>query len=95
MKPLLDSLKYAFLGPDESLCVIITSDLDRDQEDKLITLLRENKEAIGWTLGDIKDIIPFIVQHRIYLEDNAKRHRDRQRCLNPTLQKVVRKEVQK
>jgi len=72
LKPLLDSLKYAFLGPDESLCVIITSDLDRDQEDKLITLLRENKEAIGWTLGDIKGITPSIVQYRIHLENNAK-----------------------
>jgi len=72
LKPLPDSLKYAFLGLDESLPVIIASDLDREQEDKLITLLRENKEALGWTLRDIKGISPFIVQHRIYLEDNAK-----------------------
>jgi len=43
LKPLPDSLKYAFLGPDDSLPVIITSNLDRDQEDKLIALLRENK----------------------------------------------------
>ena len=38
-----DSLKYAFLGSDESLSIIIASDLDWDQEDKLISLLRENK----------------------------------------------------
>jgi len=37
LKPLTDSLEYAFLGPDESLPVIIASNLDRDQEDKLIT----------------------------------------------------------
>jgi len=30
LKPLLDSLKYAYLGPDESLPVIISFDLDRD-----------------------------------------------------------------
>jgi len=95
LKPLPNSFKYAFLGPDESLPVIITSDLDRDQEDKLIALLRENKEALGWTLGDIKGISPFIVQHRIHLEDNAKLHRGHQRCLNPTLQEVARKEVSK
>jgi len=52
--------------------VIVAANLDRDQEDKLIALLRENKEAIGWTLWDIKGISPSIVQHRIYLEDNAK-----------------------
>jgi len=72
LKPLSNSLKYAFLGPDKSLPIIITSNLDRDQEDKLIALLRENKEAMGWTLGDIKGISPSIVQHRIHLEDNAK-----------------------
>jgi len=72
LKPLSDSLKYAFLEPDECLPVIIASDLDRDQEDKLISLLRENKEAVGWTLGDIKGISASIVQHRIHLEDNAK-----------------------
>ena len=30
LKPLLDSLKYTFLGPNESLPVIIASDLDGD-----------------------------------------------------------------
>jgi len=72
LKPLSDFLKYAFLGPDESLAVIIASALDQDQEDKLITLLRKNKDAIRWTLGDIKGISPSIVQHRIHSEDNAK-----------------------
>jgi len=43
----------------------------------LIALLRDDKEAIGWTLGDIKDISPLIVQHRIYLEDNVKPYQDR------------------
>jgi len=47
LKPLPDGLKYAFLGPDESLPVIIAYDLDRDQKEKLIDFPRENKEAIG------------------------------------------------
>jgi len=95
LKPLPDSLKYAFLGLNESLLVITASDLDRDQEDKLIALLRQNKEVIGWNLGDIKGITPSIVQHKIHLEDNAKLHQDHQRHLNPTLQEVIRKEVLK
>ena len=77
LKPPPDSLKYTFLGLNEYLPIIITSDLDRDQETKLITLLRENKEALGWTLGDIKGISPSIMQHRIHLEDNAKPYHDR------------------
>jgi len=72
LKPLLDFLKYTFLRPDESLSVIIASDLE---DDRLIALLRENKKAISWTLGDIKDIGPSIVLYRIHLEDNAKPHR--------------------
>ena len=34
LKLLLVSLNYSFLGPGESLPVIISSDLDRDQEEK-------------------------------------------------------------
>jgi len=52
---------HAFLGPDESLSIIITSDLDYDQEDKLIALFRENKKAIGWTLRDTKGIRTLVV----------------------------------
>jgi len=44
LKPLPHSLKHAFLGLDESLPVIVASDLDRDQEDKLIALLRETRK---------------------------------------------------
>ena len=61
----------------------------------MITLLRENKEAIGWTLGNIRGINSSIVQHIIHLEDNAKPYQVRQRRLNLTLQEVVRKEVPK
>ena len=73
----------------------LANDLTLDQEKKVLDLLRENQEALGWTLGDIRGISPTIVQHRIHLEDNAKPYRDRQRRLNPTLQEVVRKEVLK
>jgi len=62
LKPLPHSLKYAFLGLNESSPVIFASDLDRDQNEKLTNLLRESKEAIGWTLGDIRGISSSIVQ---------------------------------
>ena len=74
---------------------MIASDLDRDQEEKLIYVLGENMEALGWTLGDNKGSSPSIVQHGIHLEDNAKPYSDRQRRLNPTLQEVVKKEMLK
>ena len=72
LKPLLDNLKYKFLGPTESLPVIIASDLVNAQEDKLLDILREHKEAILWTIEDIKGISPSVVMHKIHLKEDAK-----------------------
>ena len=46
LKPLLDTLKYKFLGLTHSLPVIIASDLVDAQEEKLLDILREHKKAI-------------------------------------------------
>jgi hypothetical protein len=58
LKLLPKNLKYKFLGLAESLLVIIASDLVDAQEEKLLDVLRERKEAIGWTIEDIKGISP-------------------------------------
>jgi len=47
LKPLSDTLKYAFLGDSETLHVIISSHLDKNQKWKLLGVLSEHKEAIG------------------------------------------------
>ncbi|XP_071939272.1 uncharacterized protein [Coffea arabica] len=47
LKPLPKHLKYAFLGNNETLPVIISAHLSPGQEDSLIRLLRDHKEAIG------------------------------------------------
>eukprot|EP00268_Persea_americana_P007095 TRINITY_DN12609_c0_g1_i10.p1 TRINITY_DN12609_c0_g1~~TRINITY_DN12609_c0_g1_i10.p1 ORF type:complete len:354 (-),score=46.75 TRINITY_DN12609_c0_g1_i10:2790-3851(-) len=72
LKPLPDTLKYVFLGQLETLPMIIASDSDPVQEEKLVKILDEHKEAIGWSITDIKGISPSVVQHRIHLEENAK-----------------------
>jgi hypothetical protein len=93
LKPLPDSLKYKFLGPAEFLPVIIASNLKDTQEDKLLEVLREHKEAIGWTIEDIKGISPSLVMHKIHLEENSKPSREPQRRLNLAMQEVVKAEV--
>ncbi|XP_071939809.1 uncharacterized protein [Coffea arabica] len=55
LKPLPEHLKYAYLGEKETVPVIISSKLSPREEDKLLRVLREHKEAIGWTIADIKD----------------------------------------
>jgi len=58
-------------------------------------VLRDNKEAISWTMANIKRLSPSIVQHRIYLIEEAKSKRDPQCWLNPIMQEVTRVEIVK
>ena len=73
--------------------MIIASDLTPDQEAQLIGVLKEYKEAIGWTIADLKGIDPSICMHHINCETDAKPYRDMQRRLNPNIQEVVKKDV--
>jgi hypothetical protein len=93
IKPLPDTLKYKFLGPIDSLHVIIALDLVDVQEEKLLEVLKEYKEAICWTIEDIKGINPSVVMHKIHLEENAKPSREPQRRLNLAMQEVVKAKV--
>ena len=95
LKILSDTLKYVFFGTNDTFPVIIASDLTAEQEHKIIALLKEHKEVIGWTVSDIKGISPSTVMHKIHLEDNAKTSRQHQRRLNPIMQEVVQKEILK
>jgi hypothetical protein len=82
-----------FLGPAKTLSVIIALDLLAAQEEKLLDVLKEHKEAIGWTIEGITGISPSVVMHKIHLEEDAKPSREPQRRLNPVMQEVVRAEV--
>ncbi|KAL4297720.1 hypothetical protein GQ457_12G016390 [Hibiscus cannabinus] len=66
-----------------------------NQEERLIATLRQHKEALGWTIADIKGISPAICMHKILLDDNHKPTVDAQRRLNQAMKDVVRKEILK
>ena len=95
LKELPSHLKYAFLGDEKTLPVIIASNLEEMQERALLKVLKENKAAIGWTLADLKGISPSIVMHKIITNSESKPSRDAQRRLNPHMREVVKKEVLK
>ncbi|CAM8943937.1 unnamed protein product [Rhodiola kirilowii] len=67
LKPLPEHLKYAFLGENNTLPVIIKSGLEVDQERHLLEVLSQHKLAIGWTLADLSGISPAVCMHRILL----------------------------
>ncbi|CAL9005427.1 unnamed protein product, partial [Prunus brigantina] len=79
---------------DRSVKYPRASDLSPLEEDKLIKVPRDHKNAIGWTIADIKGISPTMCMHRILMED-AKPTREPQRRLNPPMKDVVRTEILK
>ena len=56
---------------------------------------RENKQAIGWKITDLKGISQAVCTHHIYLEEESKSVKQPQRRLNPHRQELVRAEVLK
>ena len=84
LKTLPSTLKYAFLDDKKAKPVIISSKLDLKQEEKLLEVLRKNKEAIGWTLTDLKG-----------LEDESRPVREAQRRLDPRVSEAVKEEILK
>ena len=95
LKPLLSTLKYTFLDHHCANPVIISSQLDQDQEERLLAFLRERKEAIRWNLSDLKGIDPSLCTHRIFLEEDSRPSREAQRRLNPKVWDAIKDEILK
>jgi hypothetical protein len=93
LKPLPFNLKYSFLGENKTFPVIISSKLNAHQEVKLLQTMKMHKNALGWTIADIKGISPLICTHKIYLEENVKPSKEMQRRLNTNMKEVMRNEV--
>ena len=95
LKELPSHLKYVFLELEKGKPVIISAELTENEEQRLLQILRKYKEAIAWSIEDLKGINPSICMHKILLNDDAKTSVEHQRRLNPVIKDVVRKEVLK
>ena len=93
LKVLPSDLKYCYLGVNDTFLIITSSKLDTIQESKLLQILKMHKNALGWTIVDLKGISHLICTHKIYLEENAKPSREMHWRFNPNLKEVVRNEV--
>ena len=60
LKALPPHLRYEFLENGDTLPVIIASDLNEQQVESLVKVLKRFKRAIGWTIADIIGIPPGI-----------------------------------
>ena len=95
LKPLPSTLKYIFLGPRNTLPVIISSSLTSSQEEDLTWVLKEYRAAIGWSFDDIKGVPSSICEHRIFIEEGSRPTREPQRRLNPNMIEVLKGEILK
>ena len=59
-------LRYAYLGESSTLSIIISVALTVVEEEKLLRVLRDHKDALRWSLDDLKGIRPSIVCIRSY-----------------------------
>ena len=95
LKPLPDNLEYAYLDENKIYPVIISANLSKQEEERLLKTLKNLHAAIAYTLDDLKGISPTLCQHKIKVEKDAKPVRVPQRRLNPKMKEVVRKEILK
>ncbi|XP_070024965.1 uncharacterized protein [Nicotiana sylvestris] len=53
LKPLSPHLRYKFLGSNDTLPIIVSSLLNDVQVEQFLEVLKEHRQAIGWTIADI------------------------------------------
>nr|GEU78755.1 reverse transcriptase domain-containing protein [Tanacetum cinerariifolium] len=58
LKPLPDNLEYVFLEEPSFLPVIISSQLSKEKINKLVSILKKDKQAFAWKTTDIPGIFP-------------------------------------
>ncbi|GKE51164.1 reverse transcriptase domain-containing protein [Tanacetum coccineum] len=91
LKPIPENLEYVFLEEPSFLHVIISSQLSAQKKSKLVSVLKQHKEAFAWKTTDIPSIYPSFYKHKIQLLDDKKPVVQKQRRLNPNMQEVVKK----
>ena len=83
------------MQPEKEKPVIISTGLIDLEEQRLLDILIKYKDAIAWSINDLKGISPSICMHKILLEENVKTSIEHQRRLNLVMKEVTRKEVLK
>ena len=72
LKELPKHMKYAFLGEERSKPVILAADFTVEKEHKVVEILKKHKEAIAWSVQDLKRINLSICMNKIFMEENSK-----------------------
>jgi len=79
LKPLPSGLQYIFLNNDQKYLVIISDELSNEETYKLIFVLEKHRAAFGYSLQDLKGIIPILCTHCIPTNPEVTPTREPQR----------------
>jgi hypothetical protein len=93
LKPLPKGSKYKFLDPDKTYPVIVSDNLNPEENETLLILLKNHRKVIGYSINNLKGLSPTFCTHRIPMEDQCKPIVDHQIRLTHALREVVKKEV--
>ncbi|XP_055806960.1 uncharacterized protein LOC129875727 [Solanum dulcamara] len=72
LKQLPAHLRYAFLGVNNTLPIIVSSTLSEIQVTTALEVLKRQKKAIRWQIDDLHDIIPILSMRRIFMEEEIR-----------------------
>ncbi|MCO5583534.1 hypothetical protein L7F22_037445 [Adiantum nelumboides] len=73
----------------------IADDLSKDEEELLLSLLKEYKDVFAWSYKDLKGVDPKICQHTIPTRDDAKPSRQRPYTYNETFARRIKEEIER
>nr|GEV34718.1 reverse transcriptase domain-containing protein [Tanacetum cinerariifolium] len=93
LKDLPSYLEYAYLEGTDKLLVIIAKDLNDDEKEAHLKVLKSHQRAIAWKITDIKGIGPRFCTHKILMEEDYKPTVQSQRWVNPKIHEIIKKEV--
>ena len=75
--------------------VIISLNLNPEEESALIQVLKEYKDTFTWTYEDMPSLDPTLVEHRLSIKLGAKVVKQKLRRLHPKMTLQVKEEVDK
>ena len=75
--------------------VWIATDLTPDEEELLISTLREYKDIFAWSYKDLKGVDPAICQHTIPMREEAKPSKQRPYTYNDNFGSKIKEEIDK
>lgn len=95
LKELRKNLRYEFLDEELNRPAIVNANLNNDETNQLLEVLRKYLATLSYTIFDLKGISPSMCIQQIMLEEYFKPPREHQRRINPIMSDVVKREVLK